>query len=62
MDFRSIQLDLMEQVRATTYELKVRKFPGLVLIGGRNLNRSRRRKDVHDEQVSERQKATNSPD
>jgi hypothetical protein len=53
MDFRSIQLDLMEQVGATTYELRVRNFPGLVLIGGRDLNGSRRRKDVDDEQVRE---------
>jgi hypothetical protein len=50
MEFRGIQLDLLKQVRATTYELGMRKFPGLVLIEGRDLNGSRRRKDV-DEQV-----------
>ena len=40
MDFRSIQLNLMEQVRATTFELRVRKLIDLVLIGGRDLNGS----------------------
>ena len=51
MDFRSIELDLMEQVRTTTYELGVRKFPSLVLIERIDLNGSRRRKDVDDQQV-----------
>ena len=46
MGFKGFPLDLMEQVRAATYELGVAKFPGLVLIGGRDLNVGRRRNDV----------------
>ena len=46
MEFKGIQLDLMEQVRAATNELGMGKFPGLVLIGGRDLNGGRRRKNV----------------
>ena len=51
----------MEQVWAATYELGVGEFPGLVLpvIGRRDLNGGRRRKDV-DKQGESR--ATNSPD
>lgn len=59
MEFRGIQLDLMEQVRATTYELGMRKFPGFVLIEGGDLNGSRRRKDV-DEHVRSKMRQTHS--
>ena len=47
MGFGGFPLDLMEQARAATYELGVAKFPGRVLIGGRDLNGGRRRKDVN---------------
>ena len=40
MEFKGIQLDLMEQVRAATYELGVRKFPGLVLVEGGDLKKA----------------------
>jgi hypothetical protein len=46
MEFKGFPFDLMEQVRAATYKLGVENFPGLVLIGGRDLNGGRRRKDV----------------
>ena len=48
MEFKGIQLDLMEQVRVATYEFGVGKFPGL--IQGRDLYEGRRRKEV-DKQV-----------
>ena len=48
-NLKGFPLNLMEQARVTTYELGVAKFPGLVLIEGRDLNGGRRRKD--DKQV-----------
>jgi hypothetical protein len=44
MESKVIQLDLIQQVRAATYELGVRKFPDLVLIEGRDLNKDVERK------------------
>jgi hypothetical protein len=59
MEFKGFPLDLMEQVRAATYKLEVAKFPGSVLIGRRDLNDGRHRKDVDKQWEA---KATNSPD
>ena len=56
MELKGFPLDLMEQVRAATYELGVAKFPGLVLIEGRDLNGGRRRKG--DKQVRGRKQQT----
>ena len=47
MEFKGFPLDLMEQVRAATYELGMVKFPSFDLIGRRYLiNGGRRSKDV----------------
>ena len=61
MDFRSIELDLMEQFRTTTYELGVRKFP--FLIEERDLNGSRPDAEkMFDEQVGGKRRQTHPTD
>jgi hypothetical protein len=58
MEFRGIQLDLMEQVRAATFELGVGKFPGLVPIGGRDLVNGGRRRKYVDKQLGGKKRQT----